>query len=52
MITLSQKDVQELTKFIDDLPFKYGFLLYNFLAKKMEESKTQQETIIQEEINN
>ncbi len=37
MIILTKEEVADLMKYVDDLPFKYGFPLYNFIIKKTEE---------------
>ncbi len=37
MITLTQKEVDELKGFANEIPTKYGFPLLQFLSKKEEE---------------
>jgi len=39
MIILSEKELQDLMKFIDDIPTKYGLPLVQFFGKKLEEAK-------------
>jgi predicted PP-loop superfamily ATPase len=52
MIILTKEEVADLMKYVDDLPFKYGFPLYNFIIKKTEEiRKKETKEKISKEIN-
>jgi hypothetical protein len=51
MITLTEKDIQELNNFIQELPLKHGLPLLNFINQKIADQKKKEEVIIQEEIN-
>jgi hypothetical protein len=41
-IVLNNKDLQQLDKLIQDMPFKYGYPLFLILTKKIEETKLAQ----------
>jgi len=43
MINLTEQDMQDLMKFIDDIPTKFGLPLVEFFGKKIEESKNSDE---------
>ena len=49
MLTLIEKDLQELNNFIQELPVKHGLPLLNFLNSKIEEQrKASEEKIIED----
>ena len=37
MLTLNQKDLQEVNNFLQELPLKYGLPLLNFINAKIKE---------------
>lgn len=39
MITLTQKEVEDLKNFANEIPTKYGLTILQFLIKKEEEEK-------------
>jgi len=39
MINLTEKELQDLIKFIDEIPTKYGIPLVQFFNEKVEQSK-------------
>jgi len=39
MITLTEKELQDLMKFIEEIPTKYGIPLVQFFNEKVEQSK-------------
>lgn len=43
MITLTQQEVTDLKNFANDIPTKYGLTILQFLIKKENESKKQEE---------
>jgi len=47
MLTLTEKDLQELDKFIQEMPVKFGMPLINFINAKLKE-QTKEEEIIKE----
>jgi len=49
MLTLIEKDLQELNNYIQELPLKHGLPLLNFLNSKIEEQrKAAEEKIIED----
>lgn len=44
MLTLTEKDLQELDKFIQEMPVKFGMPLINFINTKLKE-QTKEEVI-------
>lgn len=40
MITLTEKDIQELNNFFQEMPTKYGLQLINFFNAKIQEQAT------------
>lgn len=51
MITLTEQDLKELDKFIQELPVKFGLPLINFFNSKKQSTPTVEESIKTEEIN-
>ena len=52
MITLTEKEIQELSNFIQELPLKHGLPLLNFINQKIADQKKKEDFIIPEqEIN-
>lgn len=50
MLTLTEKDLQQLNAFIQEMPLKHGLPLLNFLNAKITEQQKQPEGEISEEI--
>lgn len=48
MLTLNEKDLQELNTFIQELPLKHGLPLLNFLNGKITEQQKIKEEVIEE----
>lgn len=46
MLILSEKEINEINLFIQEMPVKYGLPLINYLNLKIQEQKT--ENIVQE----
>ena len=45
MVQLTEKEVQDLINFANELPTKYGMSLIQFLVQKIEESKVETASI-------
>ena len=45
MLTLTEKDINELNDFLQDMPLKHGLPLFNFFNSKIAEQKRQQTTV-------
>lgn len=44
MLTLTEKDINELNDFLQEMPLKHGLPLFNFFNSKITEQKRQQAT--------
>lgn len=49
MLTLTEKDLQELDKFIQEMPVKFGMPLINFINTKLKEQTKEEEQVLAEE---
>ena len=48
MITLTEKDLQELNTFIQEMPLKHGLPLLNFLNAKIADKKQEMQQVLKE----
>jgi hypothetical protein len=48
MLTLTEKDLQELNAFIQELPLKHGLPLLNFLNAKLAEKKQETQEVLKQ----